>query len=321
MTARLFACPIPCAGSRPSGEQRGRGSPTKRAVIAVTGSAGKTGTKEMLRALPVKARRDARGRQVVQQSLGRAADAGAHAGLERASACSRSARTTPARSRRSPRMVRPHVAIITTVEPVHLAQFNSVEDIAAAKAEIFLGLEPGGVAMLELRQRAFRVFSPARAAVGAKVRFRSASTRAADVAAARRSSSSRGLGGRGRESAGARSPIASRSPGAHRARTRSRWRATLSSLGVDAATALSGFDGSSRRHAGRGARAARAVAGGTALLIDESYNANPASCGRRSPCSARVPRQRLPAPHRRHGRHAGARVRGIGAACRPQGCC
>ena len=46
------------------------------------------------------------------------------------------------------RLVRPHVAIITTVEPVHLAFFPSVEAIADAKAEIFRGIEPGGAAVI-----------------------------------------------------------------------------------------------------------------------------------------------------------------------------
>lgn len=46
------------------------------------------------------------------------------------------------------RMVRPHVAVVTTVEAVHLEFFDSVSAIADAKAEIFLGLEPGGVAVI-----------------------------------------------------------------------------------------------------------------------------------------------------------------------------
>src|SRR5207244_8888293 len=46
------------------------------------------------------------------------------------------------------RLVRPHVAIITTVEPVHLEFFPSVEAIADAKAEIFQGIEPGGAAVI-----------------------------------------------------------------------------------------------------------------------------------------------------------------------------
>ncbi|WP_207476873.1 UDP-N-acetylmuramoylalanyl-D-glutamyl-2,6-diaminopimelate--D-alanyl-D-alanine ligase [Arenibaculum pallidiluteum] len=46
------------------------------------------------------------------------------------------------------RQVRPHVAIITTVEAVHLEHFSSVEAIADAKAEIFEGMDPHGAAVL-----------------------------------------------------------------------------------------------------------------------------------------------------------------------------
>ncbi len=53
------------------------------------------------------------------------------------------------------RLVRPHVAVITTVEPVHLEFFPSVEAIADAKAEIFEGLEPDGVAVLNRDNRHF----------------------------------------------------------------------------------------------------------------------------------------------------------------------
>ena len=46
-------------------------------------------------------------------------------------------------------MVRPHAAIITTVEAVHLEHFPSVEAIADAKAEIFAGLAAGGMAIIK----------------------------------------------------------------------------------------------------------------------------------------------------------------------------
>lgn len=45
-------------------------------------------------------------------------------------------------------LARPHVAIVTGVEAVHLEFFRSVEEIAMAKAEIFGGLMPGGAAVL-----------------------------------------------------------------------------------------------------------------------------------------------------------------------------
>jgi UDP-N-acetylmuramoyl-tripeptide--D-alanyl-D-alanine ligase len=50
------------------------------------------------------------------------------------------------------RMVRPHVAVITCVEAVHLEFFDSINGIADAKAEIFEGLEPGGVAIINADQ-------------------------------------------------------------------------------------------------------------------------------------------------------------------------
>ncbi len=54
------------------------------------------------------------------------------------------------------RLVRPHVAIITTIAPVHLEFFGSLAKIADAKAEIFLGLEAGGAAVLNRDNRAIR---------------------------------------------------------------------------------------------------------------------------------------------------------------------
>jgi UDP-N-acetylmuramoyl-tripeptide--D-alanyl-D-alanine ligase len=46
------------------------------------------------------------------------------------------------------RLARPHVAIVTTVQAVHLAAFGSVDGIAREKAAIFEGLEPGGTAVI-----------------------------------------------------------------------------------------------------------------------------------------------------------------------------
>jgi UDP-N-acetylmuramoyl-tripeptide--D-alanyl-D-alanine ligase len=46
------------------------------------------------------------------------------------------------------RMVRPHIALITSIAPVHIGNFESLEGIAAAKAEIFEGLEDGGHAVI-----------------------------------------------------------------------------------------------------------------------------------------------------------------------------
>ena len=45
-------------------------------------------------------------------------------------------------------MVEPHLAIITTVVAAHIGNFTGIEEIAAAKAEIFEGIAPGGAALI-----------------------------------------------------------------------------------------------------------------------------------------------------------------------------
>jgi UDP-N-acetylmuramoyl-tripeptide--D-alanyl-D-alanine ligase len=51
------------------------------------------------------------------------------------------------------RLVRPHVAIVTTIAPAHIGHFSGEEGIADAKGEIFEGLEPGGVAIIPADSR------------------------------------------------------------------------------------------------------------------------------------------------------------------------
>ena len=51
-------------------------------------------------------------------------------------------------------MVRPHVALITTIAPVHIEHLGSLEAIAEAKAEIFSGVEPGGTIVAQSRRAA-----------------------------------------------------------------------------------------------------------------------------------------------------------------------
>ncbi len=64
------------------------------------------------------------------------------------------------------RLVRPHVAIITTIEPVHLEFLGSLEAIADAKAEIFAGIEPGGAAVLNRDNGQFARLEQAAKAAG-----------------------------------------------------------------------------------------------------------------------------------------------------------
>ena len=75
------------------------------------------------------------------------------------------------------KMVRPHVAIITTVEPVHLEFFAGIEAIADAKAEIFEGLEPGGAVVLNRDNSQFARLQRAPKSSASPASSRSAPTR------------------------------------------------------------------------------------------------------------------------------------------------
>ncbi|HEY8192012.1 MAG TPA: Mur ligase family protein, partial [Alphaproteobacteria bacterium] len=116
-------------------------------IIAVTGSVGKTGVKEMLAQVFA-------GQGQTHASKGSFNNhwgvpfslASMHAGTDYGIfeiGMNHAGEITPLSQ-----MVLPHVAIITTVESVHLENFNSVEDIADAKAEIFAGMDHNGVAVL-----------------------------------------------------------------------------------------------------------------------------------------------------------------------------
>ena len=116
-------------------------------VIAVTGSAGKTSTKEMLRAVL-----SAQGRTHVAE-----ASYNNHWGvpltLARMPANAEFAvieigMNRPGEIAPLARLARPHVAIVTTVAAAHLEAFEGLEGIAQEKGSIFQGLEPGGVAIL-----------------------------------------------------------------------------------------------------------------------------------------------------------------------------
>ena len=116
-------------------------------IVAVTGSVGKTGTKEALRLVL--------GRQ--GETHASAASYNNHWGVPLSLALmpkatkfgvfeigmNHAGEITPLIA-----LVRPHVAIVTTIAPVHLEFFGTLDAIADAKAEIFSGVEPGGAAVI-----------------------------------------------------------------------------------------------------------------------------------------------------------------------------
>nr|WP_280949703.1 UDP-N-acetylmuramoylalanyl-D-glutamyl-2,6-diaminopimelate--D-alanyl-D-alanine ligase [Mongoliimonas terrestris] len=242
-------------------------------IVAVTGSVGKTSTKEALRfALgadgPVHASvasfNNHWGVPLTLSRLSRTARYGVfEIGMNHAG------EITPLT-----RLVRPHVAIVTTVAAVHLEHFDTVEGIARAKAEIVEGLEPGGTAVLNRDNPHFPLIEAAARAHGAAVIGFGAdaaaearlikcmlhevcSTVTADI-----------LGEEITYKIGA--------PGRHLVDNSLAVLAAAKLVGADlvrAGLALQRLE----QPKGRGKRHRLRTAGGTAVLIDESYNANPTS--------------------------------------------
>ena len=172
------------------------------------------------------------------------------------------------------RQVRPHLALITAIAPAHIENLGSEEAIADAKAEIFEGLEPGGTAIIPND-------TPHRDRL---------------VKAARRHAENIITFGRGDADVHALHAVRSRDGGSlisaallereltftisqrgeHWVSNALAVLAAVESLGLDVAVAglaladLGGLKGRGERHQIH-------VDGGEILLIDESYNANPAS--------------------------------------------
>jgi UDP-N-acetylmuramoyl-tripeptide--D-alanyl-D-alanine ligase len=246
----------------------------KGQVIAVTGSVGKTSTKEALR------------RVLSPQGETHASAAsfnnhwGVPLSLARCPATARFAVFEIGMNHAGEieplvEMVRPHISIITTVESVHLEFFAGIEAIADAKAEIFAGVEPGGAALLNRDNSQFARLrtSAEKQGVARIVSFGSeakSDARLLDLSLHATSSAVHAniLGHNVSYKVGM--------PGRHIA---------MNSLAVLAAASLAGADlalaalamSQVEAAAGRGVRRVLDLGSGDATLIDESYNANPAS--------------------------------------------
>ena len=173
------------------------------------------------------------------------------------------------------RMVRPHAVAITTVGPVHTENFPDGEaGVARAKAEIFEGLEPGGVAILNADNAWFDMLRADAARVGATVRtFGSAARCDARLMDFRRMADGAVV-----EAVWHGRPLAVPilQTGLHWASNSLTVLLMLEALDVDlddGLAALSTFE----PLAGRGAERTVHGAAGAFTLIDESYNANPIS--------------------------------------------
>jgi UDP-N-acetylmuramoyl-tripeptide--D-alanyl-D-alanine ligase len=243
-------------------------------IIAVTGSVGKTGTKEALR--------------LVFAACGKTfASAGSfnnHWGVplslarmptDTAYGIFELGMNHPGEIDSLTRLVQPHIALITTVEPVHLGFFGSVEAIADAKAEIFFGLEPDGIAVLNRDNPQYSRLAAwaKRAGVDQMISFG-----ADPEATVRLVDSVLDPTGSTVEASCSGAPVRFRLPvpGRH-------W--VMNALAVLGVTMAAGCDVRSAAEEllaleampGRGRRHRLAWRGGILTLIDESYNASPAA--------------------------------------------
>ena len=242
-------------------------------VIAVTGSVGKTSTKEALR---LALARDGETHASVASfnnhwgvplSLARLPHSARYAVFE--IGMNHAGEITPLT-----RLVRPHVAIVTTVAPVHLEFFKSEAAIADAKAEIFLGLEPGGAAVINRDNRHFARLK--RHAEQANARIVSFGERAKADARLISCNLLPDCSTVHADILGDDVTYKIGAPGRHLVMNSLAVLAAAKLVGADLALAALALAGQVPAQ-GRGTRVALDVPGGTALLIDESYNANPLS--------------------------------------------
>ena len=246
---------------------------SKARIVAVTGSVGKTTAKEMLRAMLAScgathaSAHSYNNHWGVPLTLARMAVSARYGVFE--IGMNHAGEIAPLS-----RMVRPHAALVTTIAPVHIEHLGTIEAIADAKAEIFLGLEPGGAAALNRDAPQFDRLAKAAAAHGARIltlgRGADCDARLIEVEAIDAGSrvSTRVLG---RELA-----FVLGAPGVHMAENALGALLAAEALGADLDACAAALERFSPQQ-GRGARFSVKTADGPAVIIDESYNANPAS--------------------------------------------
>lgn len=240
-------------------------------LVAVTGSVGKTTTKEMLRValsafgsthaaaasynnhwgLPLTLARTARDAQFCVAEIGMN-----HAGEIAPLA----------------RLARPHVAVITTIAKAHVGHLGSIEAIADEKASVMRGLEPGGIAVLPADSPQL---ARLRAASGDAIVLTFGTDPAADV---RVTGSEADADGSliDIDIVGYRASLRLNAPGRHMVMNAVATLGVVAALGLDPTRAIEALRAFVPL-AGRGARRRIAVGDGFALLLDESYNGNGAS--------------------------------------------
>jgi len=243
-------------------------------IVAVTGSVGKTTTKEMLRHVLAPSGKvhaavaSFNNHWGVPLTLARMPEEAQFGVFE-------IGMNHPDEIRPLVKMVRPHVAIITTIAAAHLGHFRNLEEIAAAKAEIFEGVEPGGAAILnrDNKQFAFLEQRAQEVGVGRIYTFgqhAKADFRLADFEGNAQSSTVWAT------LSGETVEVEIGTPGRHIAENAMAALGACTLVGADLGKAVAAL-AELRPVKGRGEQHRLGIGEGILTLIDESYNANPAS--------------------------------------------
>ncbi len=243
-------------------------------IVAITGSVGKTSTKEMLRAgLSASGSTHASAASFnnhwgVPLTLARMPRDGAYGVFE--IGMNHAGEITPLTG-----MVQPHVAIVTNVAPVHIGNFDSVVEIADAKAEIFSGLRPGGFALLNRDNEYFEHLKAAAGNYGVDNIISFGTHEKADVRV-ERVALHETCSCVTADIMGEKIMYKLGMPGAHMVNNSLATLAAVKLMGADLARAALALS-MAVAPKGRGVQHHLKIDGGEFLLIDESYNANPVS--------------------------------------------
>ena len=247
---------------------------SRAVIVGVTGSVGKTTTKEAIRVVfeaagethaSIKSFNNHWGVPLMLARLPGSAQFGVfEMGM-----------SGPEEIRPLAQLVRPHIAVITTVAAAHLEAFGSLDGIARAKAEIFAGLEPGGTAVINADHPQLAVLlEEARAAGVSNIvtygEARGTDWQILDVETAADRSFATIIHNDVRHS------LVLNVPGRHMVANATAALAVAYQAGVEIAVALRALAGFGLQ-AGRGLRQVLGPVDKPLLLIDESYNANTAS--------------------------------------------
>jgi UDP-N-acetylmuramoyl-tripeptide--D-alanyl-D-alanine ligase len=248
----------------------GDGNPVGK-LVAVTGSVGKTTTKEMLRVTlaafgathaSVASYNNHWGVPLTLARMPRDASfCVAEIGMNHAGEIAPLAR-----------LAGPHVAVITTIAKAHIGHLGGIDAIADEKASIMRGLTGDGVAVLPIDSPQFPRL---RAAAGDAAVITFGADAAADVRLLHIDPDADGslihVGAGGHTLS-----LRLNAPGRHMVMNALACLAAIAALGLDPVHAIGPLE-SFEPLAGRGARRRLGIGRGTALLLDESYNGNGAS--------------------------------------------